>query len=118
MVKVELPKEITEDAYKAIEMARDTGKLRRGVNETTKAIERGQAKLVIVAEDVQPPEIVAHIPLLSKEKNAPCVVVPSKKNLGTASGIDVPTSSIAITDAGNAKDLVGDIAKKLERLSK
>ena len=118
MAKVSIPKELAEETYKAIEMSRDTGKMRRGVNETTKAIERGIAKLVIVAEDVEPPEIVAHIPLLAKEKNAPCIHVPSKKNLGTASGIDVPTSSIAITEAGNAKELVAEIAKKLERLSK
>ncbi|MBI4214769.1 50S ribosomal protein L7ae [archaeon] len=116
MAKKEFPKDVVESAYKAVEMARDTGKLKRGVNETTKAIERGQAKLAVVAEDVEPPEIVAHIPLLAKEKNAPCVIVPSRKNLGTASGIDVQTSSVAITDAGNAKELVEEIAKKLEKI--
>jgi large subunit ribosomal protein L7Ae len=28
------------------------------VNETTKAVERGQAKFVVIAENVDPPEIV------------------------------------------------------------
>lgn len=117
-VKFEVPKEVADQAYQALEMSRDTGKLRRGVNETTKAIERGIAKLVIIGEDVEPPEIVAHLPILCEEKNIPYVYVPSKKDLGTASGISVPTSSIAIVEAGNAKEIVADIAKKAETLRK
>ena len=117
-VKFEVPKEVADQAYQALEMSRDTGKLRRGVNETTKAIERGIAKLVVIGEDVEPPEIVAHLPILCEEKNVPYVYVPSKKDLGTASGISVPTSSIAIVEAGNAKEIVADIAKKVEGLRK
>jgi len=63
-VKFEVPKELATQAFEAVEMARDTGKLRRGVNEVTKAIERATAKLVIIAEDVTPPEIVAFLPVL------------------------------------------------------
>lgn len=117
-VKVKVPEELAKKAYEAVEAARDSGKLRRGVNETTKAIERGIAKLVIIAEDVEPPEIVAHLPLLAQEKKAPFIFVPSRKELGAASGIGVQTSSIAITDAGTGKDLVEDIAKKMKDLAK
>ena len=35
-----------------------------GNDETTKAIERGNSKLVVIAEDVEPPEVVAHLPIL------------------------------------------------------
>ena len=117
-VKFSIPKELADQAYKAVEMARDTGKLRRGVNEATKAIERGTAKLVVIAEDVTPPEIVAHLPILGDEKSAPYIFVPSKKELGSASGIDVPTTAVAITDAGNGKDIVEQIAKKMSELKK
>lgn len=117
-VKFEVPKEVSDQVYQALEMSRDTGKIRRGVNETTKAIERGIAKLVVIGEDVDPPEIVAHLPILCEEKNIPYVYVPSKKDLGTASGISVPTSSIAIVEAGSAKELVSDIAQKAENLRK
>ena len=41
-----------EKIYEAVRLARDGGKVRKGANETTKAVERGQAKLVIIAEDV------------------------------------------------------------------
>jgi len=117
-VKFSIPKELADKAYQAVEIVRDTGKLRRGVNESTKAIERGSAKLIVIAEDVNPPEIVAHLPLLSDEKEVPYVFVPSKKDLGTASGIDVPTTSIAVTEMGNAKEIIEDIVKKVKGLRK
>lgn len=116
--KFSVPKEVVSKTLEAVSISKDTGKLRRGVNETTKAIERGHAKLVVIAEDVTPPEIVAHLPLLSDEKNIPCVFVPSKKELGTAAGIPVPTSSIAVVDAGNAKELIENLAKQLGELKK
>jgi large subunit ribosomal protein L7Ae len=117
-VKFSVPKELADQVYQAVEMARDTGKLRRGVNEATKAIERGTAKLIVIAEDVTPPEIVAHLPILGDEKNAPYIFVPSKKELGTASGIDVPTTAIAIIEAGNGKEMVEQIANKVKELKK
>ncbi|MEM1921819.1 MAG: ribosomal L7Ae/L30e/S12e/Gadd45 family protein, partial [Desulfurococcaceae archaeon] len=61
-IKFETPPDLAEKAYEALKKARETGgKIRKGTNETTKAIERGQAQLVIIAEDVDPPEIVAHL---------------------------------------------------------
>jgi large subunit ribosomal protein L7Ae len=118
MVTKTISKDLANQVYEAVEMVRDTGKIRRGINETTKAIERGTAKLVVVAEDVTPPEIVAHLPLLSGEKEIPYVTVPGKKELGVACGINVPTSSIAITEEGNAKEVVKEIVKKLRDLKK
>ena len=52
----------TSRILEIVEVARETGKIRKGVNEVTKAIERGQAKVVIAAEDVNPPEIIMHLP--------------------------------------------------------
>ena len=56
------------DFYNIVEKARKTGKIDKGINEVTKAVELGVAKLVLYANDVNPKEIVAHIPLLCKEK--------------------------------------------------
>jgi large subunit ribosomal protein L7Ae len=117
-VKISIPKDLANQAYQAIEMARDTGKLRRGVNEVTKAIERTTAKLVVVAEDVAPPEIVAFLPVLCDEKQVPCIFVPTKKELGTAAGIEVGTTAVAIVEAGNGKEIVKAIAAKLAELKK
>jgi len=89
------------------------GKIKIGTNETTKAIERGTAKLVVVAEDVQPKEIIMHLPLLCKEKNIPIAFVKTKKELGNACGIEVPASSIAVIEEGEAKKELVEFVKKL-----
>jgi large subunit ribosomal protein L7Ae len=107
MVDKELDK-----VYEAVEVAKATGKIRKGTNETTKAIEKGDAKLVVVAKDVTPPEIIMHIPVICKEKGIACAEVPSKEELGAAAGLDIGTSSIAIVQPGEAKSLLKDIGGK------
>ena len=91
------------DFYSIVERAKKTGKVDKGINEVTKAIELGVAKLVVYAKDVEPKEIIAHIPVLAKEKSIPCVEVDSKQKLGLAVGIGVKASAVAIIDAGEAK---------------
>ncbi|MEK6917037.1 MAG: ribosomal L7Ae/L30e/S12e/Gadd45 family protein [Nanoarchaeota archaeon] len=101
----------SEKAYEAVELARTTGKIKKGTNEVTKSIERGTAKLVIYAKDVNPPEVTMHIPLLCKEKGIPCVEVPSKEELGAAAGLQVGTSAIAISEPGEASSMVKEFSK-------
>jgi len=115
-VKFEVPNELAEQAYEAIGKARETGKIKKGTNETTKAVERGLAKLVLIAEDVDPPEIVAHLPLLCEEKGVPYVYVPSKERLGKASGVEVAAASATIIDPGDAKELVDKIVSSVKEL--
>lgn len=99
--------EVQMDFYTIIEKAKKTGKVDKGINETTKAIELGVAKFVAYAADVEPKEITAHIALLCKEKGIPCEEVDSKKKLGIAVGINVNAASVAVIDAGDAdKDIV------------
>jgi len=86
--------------YDTIEKSRQTGKIEKGINEVTKAIERGTAKLVVIAKDVQPAEIIQHIPILCKEKGVKCEEVDSKEKLGIAAGLKVPCSSIAVIKTG------------------
>ncbi len=103
--------EKSDKKYEAIEIARATGRIRKGGNEVTKSLEKGEAKLVIVAKDISPPEVVMHIPLLAKEKGIPCVEVPSKEELGAAAGLSVATSAVAIVKEGDAKSLVKELTK-------
>jgi large subunit ribosomal protein L7Ae len=100
---------MSEKAYEAIELARKGGKIVKGTNEVTKAIEKGTAKLVVVAKDVNPKEIVMHLPLLAKEKGIPCVEVPSKEELGAAAGIPLGTAAVAIVKEGEAAELIKEL---------
>lgn len=95
--------------FSIIQKAKETGSVRIGANETTKAIERAQAKLVVAANDVSPAEIIAHFPGLCKEMNIIYAQAGSKAELGSTVGIK-STATIAVIDAGSAK-------KELEALS-
>ena len=117
-VRFEVPKDLADKVYEAVEVARDTGKIRRGTNEVTKAIERKQAALVVIAEDVEPAEIVAHLPALSDEKGIPYVYVPSKLELGAATGLDVGTAAIAVADPGQGAGAVKEIVDRIKQLKK
>ena len=117
-VRFQTPKDVQDLAYDIVEKARDNGKISKGSNETTKQVERGLAKLVVMAEDVTPEEILAHMPLLCEEKNIPYAYVPSKQDLGNAAGLHVGTASIAVVEPGKDKTSIENIVKKLESLKK
>ncbi|MFQ5884236.1 MAG: ribosomal L7Ae/L30e/S12e/Gadd45 family protein, partial [Thermoplasmata archaeon] len=87
-------------------------------NEVTKIVERGEAVFVVMAEDVDPQEILAHMPLLCEEKGVPYAYVPSKQELGVASGLGKATASVSITDPGKGKPLLDGVAKELKKLMK
>lgn len=107
-------KEIVDKALEAIEVAKATGKIKKGTNEVTKALEKGTAKLVAYAKDASPAEIVMHIPLLAKEKGVLCVEVESKEDLGASAGIDVSTASVAIVGEGESKKTIKELTEKVK----
>jgi len=111
----EAPDDVQKRALELFDIARSTGKIKKGANEATKAVERGTAKLVIIAKDVTPPEIVMHLPALCDEKAIPYVFIKSKKQVGEASGIKIGCSASVILESGegknNLKKLKEDIAK-------
>lgn len=117
-VKFETPKETVEKLYQLVELASDTGKVSRGTNEVTKKVDRSEAQFVIMAEDVNPPEVVAHLPLLCEEKNIPYAYVPNKQELGVAAGLKKPTASVSIVDPGAGKTLLSEVISSIESLKK
>ncbi len=120
-VKFKVPDKLKEQIKNALTTIAETkdSKIRRGMNEVTKSIERAQAKLIVMAEDVSPPEILYHVPLLCEEKNVPYAYISTKKNLGKAVNINVGSSSIAIENVGSGNEnILDDILKQLEGLKK
>ncbi|MFB6302086.1 MAG: 50S ribosomal protein L7Ae [Haloferacaceae archaeon] len=115
-VDYETPADLADSALEALEVARDTGTVKKGTNETTKAVERGNADLILVAEDVSPEEIVMHLPELADEKGVPYVFVETQDELGRAAGLEVGSAAAAIVDAGEAEETVEDVATKVEDL--
>ncbi len=115
-VKFQVPTDLVSPIYEAIRVAQQSGKVKKGTNEVTKAIERGISKLVIIAEDVEPPEVVAHLPILCEEHGIPYGFVPSKQELGKSLGIDVTSAAAAILDSGDAQHIVDQIVASLSQI--
>jgi large subunit ribosomal protein L7Ae len=117
-VRFEVPKELINQLYEVVEIARDSenGKIAKGSNEVTKVVERGHARFVVMAEDVVPPEVLAHMPMLCDEKEIPYGYVPSKQELGSAAGLSVSTSAVAVVKAGKARARIDDLSGKLGKV--
>ena len=115
-VKFQVPTDLVSPIYEALRVAQQSGKVKKGTNEVTKAIERGISKLVIIAEDVEPPEVVAHLPILCEEHGIPYGFVPSRQELGKSLGIDVTSAAAAILDSGDAQHIVDQIVASLAQL--
>jgi len=107
---------VANATLEVVKLVRSSGRLKKGLNEVTRAVERGQAKFVVIAEDVDPPEIVAYLPILCDEKRVPYVYVPSKKGLGEAAGLEVAASAVAIIDPGEAKGYLEELIKKVNEI--
>jgi large subunit ribosomal protein L7Ae len=112
-VKFEVSKEVADKIVEAIRLAKQSGAVRKGANEVTKSIERGLATFVVIAEDVEPEEVVMHIPTLCEQKKIPYAYVPTKEALGKAVGLNVPCTSVAVEKAGQAEGAIKDIVSRI-----
>ena len=115
-VKYETPQDLINPIYEALRVASESGKVRKGTNEATKAIERGTSKLIIIAEDVEPPEVVAHLPILCEEQGVAYAFVPSKQELGKALGIEITSAAAAIIDSGDAQHIVDQVISTISKI--
>ncbi len=115
-VKFETPEDLVNPILEALRVAATSGKVKKGTNEATKAIERGSSKLIVIAEDVEPPEVVAHLPILCEEQGAAFVFVPTKQELGNSLGIEITSAAAAILDAGDAQHIVDQIIATISKI--
>mgnify|MGYP001307021180 FL=1 len=98
-VRFETPEDLEDAIFDLVSSCKE-GAICRGSNEVTKAAERGVAKLIVMAEDVNPPELLAHIPMICEEKQIPFGYVRHQEYLGKESGLPegVKTASIALLE--------------------
>jgi large subunit ribosomal protein L7Ae len=116
-VPAELKKKVTTFISNIVKA--DVKNIRKGVNEATKNVERQKAKLVVIAGDVDPPQVVFHLPLICNEKNVPYVFVDTKDDLGKAAKLSVGCSAIAVVNLPKEEETtLKDIASKVNTLKK
>ncbi|KKM12678.1 50S ribosomal protein L7Ae/L30e/S12e/Gadd45 [Clostridiales bacterium PH28_bin88] len=68
-----------------------------GTKQTTKAVQKGTARMVFVAKDAET-RVIDPLIKLCTEKAVEVVTVPSMTELGRACGIEVGSASAAILD--------------------
>jgi len=112
-VKFEAPESLVKDALDFVENSYRSGKIKKGTNEVVKSIERGEAKVVVIAEDVSPPEVVFYIPVLCEERKVPYTYVKNKSDLGLKVGI-ASAASIAVVDFGKNEDAYKELVSSIE----
>merc|ERR1712243_500539 len=56
--------------------------VRAGLNTVTTMVEKKKAQLVVIAHDVDPIELVTHLPALCRKMNVPYCIVKGKARLG------------------------------------
>merc|ERR1711990_138383 len=80
--------------------------VKMGINHVTTLIEEKKAKLVVIAHDVDPIEIIVWLPALCKARGIPYCIIKSKARLGAVVGKKTATC-LAITDvkSENKNDL-------------
>ena len=115
-VTFEVSDDIQNKALEAVEAARESGKIKKGSNEATKAIERGIAQLVLIGGDVEPAEIVMHLGPLCDEKKIPYLFISKQNDIGAACGLEVGSAAAAIVKSGKAKETIDTIAAQIAAL--
>ena len=88
-IAFETPQDVQEQVYEMVKsLGKDgKGRLKKGANEVTKAAERGTAQMIVMAENVNPGELLAHIPMICKEKSIPFIYVNDQAYLAEAAGM-------------------------------
>ncbi|KAH7929453.1 putative RNA-binding protein L7Ae [Leucogyrophana mollusca] len=89
-------KKLVKKLHKTIKKASKARQVKRGVKEVVKGIRKGEKGLLILAADINPIDIISHLPVLSEEAQIPYVFVTSKEELGHASSTKRPTSCVMV----------------------
>ncbi len=111
--KFEVSNEVVAKTYEALQLAKQSGAIRKGANEVTKSVERGLASFVVIATDVEPAEVVMHIPSICEQKKVAYTYVPSKQELGKSIGLTVPCAAIAVESQGTAAAAIKEVVSKI-----
>lgn len=111
---------LLKKTLKVVKKASGDKKIRRGVREVQKALNKKQKGLCVIAGDISPIDVISHLAGLCEEKEVPYVYVPSKVELGAAGSTKRPTSCVMIVPGEDweEKDKYEELDHKVIKASK
>jgi U4/U6 small nuclear ribonucleoprotein SNU13 len=109
---------LEQEILDLVQEAAHRRQLKKGANETTKAVQRNVAEIVVLTADTEPLAITRHIPLLCEEKDVAYCYVGSKIHLGRAVGMSRKVIAVSITanEGSDLQNKITEIKDKIERL--
>lgn len=106
--KIETQQRLKREAANKVKDAKAPAKVKKpelkfGIARVTRYVEQKRAKLVMIAHDVEPLEIVLWLPALCKKMEVPYCIVKGKANLGKLVGKKTTTCAAFLNINGNDK---------------
>jgi H/ACA ribonucleoprotein complex subunit 2 len=90
-------KKQTKKLHKLVKKGAGAKCVRRGVKEVVKGLRKGVKGICVIAGDINPIDVITHLPVYCEEKDVRYMYVPSKQDLGAAASTKRPTSCVLIT---------------------
>lgn len=94
---------LEKKVFKLIKKASKEKGFRRGVKEVIKAVRKGERGVVILAGDVEPLDVMSHVPVLLEDAEVPYVYVKSKLELGKSTQSHRSVSCVMVTPKEGAE---------------
>lgn len=109
-------RKLTKRVYKCIKKASRQKRLRRGVKEVQKFLNKGERGFVVLAGDTRPVEVICHLPIICEEKGVPYCYIPAKSDLGTATGTRRPTCCLLVKKDPAYEEVFNNCMEGIEKL--
>ncbi|KAL0994703.1 hypothetical protein UPYG_G00126020 [Umbra pygmaea] len=111
-------KKLSKKLYKCVKKASKLKKIRRGVKEVQKFINKGEKGIVVLAADILPIDVYCHLPVMCEDRNLPYAYIPSKVDLGSSAGSKRPTCVIMIKPHEDYQEAFDECFEEVSALPK
>lgn len=107
-------RKLTKKLFKLIGHAAKEKAICRGIKEVVLAIRKKHTGVVVMAGDVFPVEVIAHLPVVCEEANIPYCFVSRKTELGAAGLTKRPTSVVMVSEKKSGTEVKEELLELKE----